>query len=197
MEHDSPKSPALAFTPVPVRPRRDGWTAQRQFDFLEALAATACVEEAARHVGMSERSAYRLRLRVGAKNFREAWDAALDIGVHRLEQAVLGRALRGVRRPVFYQGEQVGEWRDYDERLAMFLLRYRRPARFGSALDDLPAVADPDDPNDWGEPELRFDACVDFLEDLTDSEEAEDEQGKQAGEDAENPEFPRTVREGP
>ncbi|MGI8612082.1 MAG: hypothetical protein ACR2KH_07435 [Sphingomicrobium sp.] len=183
-----------------MRPRRDGWTAQRQLDFLEALAATACVEEAARHVGMSERTAYRLRLRFDAKNFREAWDAALDIGVHRLERAALGRALHGVRRPVFYQGEQVGEWREYDERLAMFLLRYRRPARFGAALDDSPALADPDDPNDWGEPELRFDACVDFLEDLTDGEEGEDEQGEKGrleGEDTENPDFPRTVREGP
>src|SRR5688572_5324908 len=136
-----PELPALTFTPVPVRARRDGWTAQRQLEFLEALAATACVEEAARHVGMSERSAYRLRLREGAGNFREAWDAALDIGIHRLEQAVLGRALGGVPRPVFYKGEQVGEWREYDERLAMFLLRYRRPDRFGAALDHLPGAA--------------------------------------------------------
>ena len=180
-----------ASPPVPVRARRDGWTAQRQLEFLEALAATACVEEACRAVGMSERTAYRLRLRVGAKNFREAWDAALDIGVHRLEQAVLGRALRGVPRPVFYRGEQVGEWREYDERLAMFLLRYRRPARFGAALGDLPAVAGPDGLDDWGEPEMHLDACLDFLVDLNDSDEA------QVEEDSENPDSPRTVREGP
>lgn len=191
MKHDPPKPPALSFIPVPVRPRWDGWTRQKQVDFIEALAATACVEEACRHVGMSERSAYRLRLRSGARNFREAWDAALDIGVHRLEQAALGRALRGVPRPIFYRGEQVGEWREYDERLAMFLLRYRRPARFGAALDDLPAGADPDDPDDFGEPELRLDACLDFLEELTDSDEKED------GEDCEDPDSPRNVREGP
>jgi hypothetical protein len=194
MEHDPPERPALSFTPVPVRARRDGWTAQRQVDFLEALAATACVDEACRHVGMSERSAYRLRLRVGARNFREAWDAALDIGVHRLEQAVLGRALRGVRRPVFYKGEQVGEWREYDERLAMFLLRYRRPARFGAALDHLPAGSDPDGPNDWGAPEMRLDASFDLLDDLTDGEDGEDEEP--AG-PAEKPNSPRNVPEGP
>jgi len=202
MKHDpsQPKSsatdtPALTFTPVPVRERRDGWTAQRQLEFLEALAATACVEEAARHVGMSERSAYRLRLRVGARNFRAAWDAALDIGVHRLEQAALGRALRGVSRPVFYRGEQVGEWREYDERLAMFLLRYRRRLRFGAALDQLPADGDPD-PSvelDGGEnPEMRLDGCLDFLEDLSDSDDEED-----AGEEIQKPDSSPSVREGP
>ena len=37
----------------------------------------------------------------------------------------------GVVRPVFYKGEQVGEWRHFDERLTMFLLRFRRRHRFG------------------------------------------------------------------
>ena len=151
MKHDplKPKAPAtdppaLSFTPVHVRARWDGWTPDKQIAFVEALSETACVEEACRIVGMSAVSAYALRRRPPAQNFREAWDAALDMGVHRLEQAVLGRALNGVPRPVFYKGEQVGEWRDYDERLAMFLLRCRRPRRYGAALD--PAVAVDTDP---------------------------------------------------
>ncbi|MEO8176194.1 MAG: hypothetical protein ABI626_06000 [Sphingomicrobium sp.] len=85
-------------------------------------------------------SAYALRRRPCARHFRAAWDAALDMGVHRLEQVARGRALNGVPRPVFHKGEQVGEWREYDERLTMFLLRYRRPARFGAQLDHGPAA---------------------------------------------------------
>jgi hypothetical protein len=135
MKQDPPKPPALTFTPVPVRARWDGWTPDKQIAFVEALSETACVEEACRIVGMSPVSAYALRRRPPAHHFREAWDAALDMGVHRLEQAVLGRALNGVPRPVFYKGEQVGEWREYDERLAMFLLRCRRPRRYGPMLD--------------------------------------------------------------
>jgi hypothetical protein len=69
--------------------------------------------------------------------FREAWDAALDYGLHRLEQAALSRALNGVPRPIFHAGEQVGEWRYFDERLTMFLLKNRRPARFGKWMDKL------------------------------------------------------------
>jgi len=126
---------AIPFTPVPLRPRRDGWTAEKQIAFIEALAETACVHEACRRVAMSDSSAYALRHRLIAMHFRAAWDAALDYAMHRLEQAALGRALNGVPRPVFYRGEQVGEWREYDERLTMFLLRYRRPGRFGGWID--------------------------------------------------------------
>jgi hypothetical protein len=135
MAHDPPNRPALTFTPVHVRARWDGWTPDKQIAFVEALSETACVEEACQIVGMSPVSAYALRRRPPAHHFREAWDAALDMGVHRLEQAALGRALNGVARPLFYKGEQVGEWREYDERLTMFLLRYRRPRRYGAMLD--------------------------------------------------------------
>jgi len=87
---------------------------------------------------MSHVSAYRLRARPSAKAFRLAWDAALDCAMHLLEEAALSRAIHGVPRPIFYQGEQVGEWRHHDERMAMFLLRYRRRLRYGSQLDRLP-----------------------------------------------------------
>ena len=43
----------------------------------------------------------------------------MDYGLHRLEQAVASRSVNGVARPIFYKGEQVGEWRHHDERLAI------------------------------------------------------------------------------
>ena len=129
--------PLIAFTPVQLRRRHDGWSAEKQIAFIEALAETACVEEACRRVGMSDSSAYQLRRRPCGAALRHAWDAALDYALHRLEQVALSRALNGVPRPVFYKGEQVGEWREYDERLTMFLLRYRRAHRFGGWIDGI------------------------------------------------------------
>ena len=123
------------FDAVPVRRRVDGWTPGRQADFIEALAETACVADACRAVGMSERSAYRLRVRPEAISFRNAWDVALDYAIRRLSDAALSRALNGVAKPVFFQGNQIGEQRHYDERLTMFLLRYRDPLRYGKHLD--------------------------------------------------------------
>lgn len=133
-----------SFTPVALRARRDGWTADKQIAFVEALAETACVHEACRRVGMSDVSAYALRRRDDAQAFRDAWDAALDYALHRLEQAAIGRALNGVARPVFYKGEQVGEWREYDERLTMFLLRTRRAGRYGAWIDRIVPFDDPE-----------------------------------------------------
>ncbi|WP_285018398.1 hypothetical protein [Novosphingobium sp. fls2-241-R2A-195] len=63
-----------AFAPVPVRPRKDGWTPARQAAFLGALAQGGGVEAAARRVGLSRESAYRLRTKPGAGSFAAAWD---------------------------------------------------------------------------------------------------------------------------
>lgn len=148
-----------AFTPVQLRSRRDGWTPERQINFIEALAETACVEEACRRVGMSDRAAYNLRHRPSGGPFRQAWDAALDYAFHRLEQSALGRAINGVPRPIFHKGEQVGEWRDYDERLTMFLLRARRPGRFGKWTDRV--LAPIDDPN--ADEAIRLDGALETI----------------------------------
>lgn len=69
--------PIPAFTPVPVRARRDGWTAERQRMFIATLADTGCVGRAALAAGMSRESAYRLRRRKGAESFTAAWDSIL------------------------------------------------------------------------------------------------------------------------
>jgi hypothetical protein len=131
---------------VKLRPRHDGWTAERQIHFIETLAETGCVEHACRAVGMTDTSAYRLRARPCGAAFRAAWDAALDCALTRLEQAALARALHGTPRPVFFHGEQVGEWRHYDERLTMFLLRARRAGRYGRLVERGPQMWPPPPP---------------------------------------------------
>lgn len=112
------------FDSVPVKLRHDGWTPKRQRSFIEALAATACVEDSARSVGMSPKSAYRLRARPDAVAFRNAWDAALDFAVGALEAAIFSRAVHGVPVPHYYKGELVGEHRRYNDQLAMFVMRH-------------------------------------------------------------------------
>lgn len=135
---------APRFTPAPVRPRADGWTARRQVDFIGALAECACVDEACRRVGMTPSSAYALRRRADAASFRQAWSIALDYAVDRLSDAVFARAIHGVATPVFYKGEQIGERRRFDDRLATFVLRYRDPVRYGAWLDKVQLQRVPD-----------------------------------------------------
>lgn len=73
------------------------WTTRKAQVFLGALADLGCVGEAARAVGMSRQSAYKLRDRLGADNlFARAWDEARAEG-HRNRQARRRAARRAGR----------------------------------------------------------------------------------------------------
>ena len=56
--------------PVPRRPRRDGWTAEVQRKFIDVLASTGLVEEAARAVEMSKEAPTGCAARPGPKGSR-------------------------------------------------------------------------------------------------------------------------------
>ncbi|MFL6751996.1 MAG: hypothetical protein ACJ8FL_02045 [Sphingomicrobium sp.] len=161
--------PIIPFEPAQLRPRHDGWTAERQIAFIEKLADCGSVSAAAKHVGMSRESARKLRRRPCGRAFRDAWDAALDCGYAEVEEAAMERSKKGVARPIFFKGEQVGEWRDFDERLTMFLLRFRRRHRFGPEADSLPRAPtgipgrDPDAQIPF-DPEAELDGCLDGIE---------------------------------
>ena len=59
------------------RIRRDGWTPERQLQFLDALASTRSVATAAASAGMSREGAHRLRNRSEGTLFALLWDRAL------------------------------------------------------------------------------------------------------------------------
>lgn len=122
-----------AFAPVPRHyNRHDGWTPERQRGFIEALADTGSVKAAAHAVNMTPEGAYLLRRHPEAHEFRKAWEAALALGVQRLEDVAMDRALNGVEVPVYHFGAVVGTRRVYNDRLLMFLLRNRAPKRFAA-----------------------------------------------------------------
>lgn len=117
----------LQFAPVPVKPRRDGWSPARQMGFIQRLALCGDVAAAARGVGMSRESAWRLRARPGAEGFAAAWDEAAGWGVDRLSDLGMERCLAGELRGIFYKGRKVGEQRHFNNRLLIAVLN-RFPA---------------------------------------------------------------------
>ncbi len=102
--------------------RIDGWTLPKQAAFLRALSASHSVSVAARSVSMSRQSAYRLRSRLKGEAFDLAWEVAFHHSYDVLAHAALDRAINGIERPIFFQGEQVGSYRKYDERLTVAML---------------------------------------------------------------------------
>ena len=124
-----PAPDPIPFTPVPRRTnRRDGWTEQKQRDFIACLQLTGSISAAARAVGMSARSAYRLLHSDGADSFAEAWDQAFEEGIARLRSDALDRALNGSLVPVYRRGRLVRVEHRRNDRLAIALLGGRERA---------------------------------------------------------------------
>ncbi len=127
--------PLLDFAPVPhVAPRKNSITPDRQRKFIAHLAATGVVKQAALHIGASLEALYKLRQRPGAEEFRAAWDLAVDLGVSRLEDCALARAIEGEERMVVSAGKVLGTERRHNEALVMFFLRQRRAHRYGADI---------------------------------------------------------------
>jgi len=119
---DSP-TPLADFRPVPVAPRHHGWTAERQRNFLRILAETGSVSDACLLTGVTARSAYRLRQRPDAGAFALAWEQALRLAASRLTAVAVERAVKGTVREIWRHGELVGEVREPNDRLLMFLIQ--------------------------------------------------------------------------
>jgi hypothetical protein len=105
------------------RARHDGWTAERQLQFVAALRATGSVAQAARAVGMGKVSAYGLRKRADAESFAAAWDHALCDGRARMFDVALERALTGVTTIRILRGGAVDIENGPDMRMVHSALR--------------------------------------------------------------------------
>jgi hypothetical protein len=130
-DHSAPgEDSPVAFEPARTpRPRRDGWTADRQRVFIRALAETGCATYAAATVGLSASSAYRLAAKAEARAFARAWDEALLVAHRRLVGIGMQFVTDGVRETVWKDGVCVGERRRPSERLLVFLLKHLDPRR--------------------------------------------------------------------
>lgn len=114
--------------------------------FLVELAETGAVAIAAERAGLHRSTLYDLRRR--NKDFAARWDAALQLGLDRLQDCAVVRATVGEETPVWQAGRQVGTVRRPDNRLLQFLLKAHRPEVY--ARPTVPAAADPAGPHSSG-----------------------------------------------
>ncbi len=108
--------------------------------FLEKLKETANVSLAADLVGINRIRAYQLKKK--DKEFSDLWDEAIEIGTDMLEYKARIRAMDGVKRPVFYKGEECGYITEYSDRLMETLLAAHRPGKYNRSMVDLPQGAE-------------------------------------------------------
>jgi hypothetical protein len=93
-----------------LRPRHDGWTQERTQRFLDTLAHTGCVKDAARVAGMSTVGARRMKARFPL--FSAAWEDALARAQQGLIAIAYRRAVEGKETVIIRRGEE------YERRIA-------------------------------------------------------------------------------
>jgi len=99
-------------------------------NFLHFLAQSGSVTYASGRAGIERRTLYRRR--AGDEAFAAQWDEALQLGIDRLQDDAMQRALHGTERPLFRNGKRVGSTQQYDNKLLQFLLRAHRPEVYGA-----------------------------------------------------------------
>ncbi len=126
-------SPRPKQAPQPITPAKIN-------TFLHHLGRTGSITFAAARAGLPRRALYKRRAADAA--FAARWDEALQLGIDRLQDDAMRRALHGTERAVFRNGQRVGSVQQYDNRLLQFLLRAHRPEVYGergkAALPPLP-----------------------------------------------------------
>jgi hypothetical protein len=96
--------------------------------FLEVLAASCNVSEAARKAGMSRRAAYDWR--EADETFAAAWDDAEQEAADKLEREAWRRAVEGTDKPVTFQGVITATYKEYSDRMLEILLKGHRPEKY-------------------------------------------------------------------
>lgn len=108
-------------------------TAKKDEIFFKALATGMSVTGAAIRAGYSRSSVYDYREFEPA--FKQRWDDAVEQGNDAFEDELRRRAVDGVDKPVFYQGEICGHVREYSDTLLALGVKARRPDKYRENVD--------------------------------------------------------------
>lgn len=124
--------PDLQFTPVPRQAKRkDGFTPERQRQFIAMLAATGSVTAGCKAIGCSDDAMYKLRHAAGAESFAAAWDAAVARGARRILDVMVDNAITGTPEYLYVNGQIAAERRRFNTRAQMWIVSHYLPELFG------------------------------------------------------------------
>ena len=109
------------------------WPESWMGPFLDRLAETGNVLKAARFAKKPRGTVYRMRVRDEA--FARAWEEAKKAAVELvLEPEAFRRAVEGVTKKIYYQGQKIGTERQYSDTLLIFLLKAHAPEKYSERI---------------------------------------------------------------
>ena len=110
--------------------------------FLTELRKSANVRHSCEHAGVSQITAYKWRKlnkeityeqeKIG---FGDAWAHALAESVEMLESEARRRAMHGVEKNVYHNGQVCGVESKYSDTLLIFLLKAHKPTMYREQID--------------------------------------------------------------
>jgi hypothetical protein len=113
--------------------------------FLVALRAAGTISGAAKATGICVATVGRLRRRDAG--FAAACAAVIgDPSAHKLEASLLDRLTNGTERYRFFADSRVEMWLEFDNALALTVLRQLWPQKWGLAAATVPPVPPPPPP---------------------------------------------------
>lgn len=101
--------------------------------FLEKLREGLSVTAACSAADIGRSTVYEWRQR--DEEFEVAWHDAIEAGTDAFEDEARRRAVDGTLRPVFQSGAEVGQVREYSDRLLELMLKARRPQVYRERVD--------------------------------------------------------------
>jgi hypothetical protein len=108
--------------------RRTVRTDRARENFIATLAQFCNVSEAARAAGIARSTAYEWR--EDDAEFAALWDEAEQAAADKLEREAWRRAVEGVDKPIYYQGDKIDTCKEYSDRMLEILLKGHRPEKF-------------------------------------------------------------------
>jgi hypothetical protein len=91
------------------------------------------VSEACRAAGIGRTTAYEWRDTDPV--FAAAWKDAEEDAADKLEREAWRRGVEGTDKPITYQGEITGTYKEYSDRMLEILLKGHRPEKFKDKVD--------------------------------------------------------------
>jgi len=96
--------------------------------FFEALSQGQPVRVALDASGYKRRTVYGWRSADEA--FRDRWEDVIHAAIETMEAEADRRGVEGVLKPVFYQGKECGQIREYSDTLLIFRLKALHPEKY-------------------------------------------------------------------
>lgn len=99
----------------------------------EKISETGNITRACEEVGVARQTHYQWYRT--DPDYAALVEAAIELGVERLEDEARRRAVEGWEEPVFHQGVMVDTVRKYSDTLLIFLLKGAKPKKYRDRID--------------------------------------------------------------